>query len=241
MKQYTLSLLAITALTLIHSAHGAVLLLSSNNTGGNYPGNVTTVGAGASYTWQNLGTGNGPGNTDAQTLSQDPSFTKMKDGGAGPFGGNFTIFSTYGGNVGQTSIFDLGTTRSVDYVTLCAQVSTNQQGIGYFTAYTSNDGTNFTLFGRWSEVAPADSQLAVLTIDPAGSVNTRYVMFYTNRYAGSIGETALPGQATYYQQAVLGEQAVWGTAIPEPASWSLLMLGGAGVFALRYRRHMAKR
>ena len=35
-------------------------------------------------------------------------------------------------------------------------------------------------------------------------------MFYTNRYAGNVGETALPGQAVYYQQAVLGEQMVFG-------------------------------
>lgn len=239
-NMYAAGLFAFAAFPLIPSAHGAVLL-SSNNTTGPYPGNVTTLGAGATYTWQNLGTGNGPGNTDAQTLSNDPSFTKMTDGYVAPSGLN-AIYSGYGaaGNAGQTSIFDLGTTRSVDYVTLSAQVATNQQGIGYFTAYTSNDGTNFTLFGRWSEAAPVDSSNAVLTIDPTGSVDARYVMFYTNRYAGNVGETALPGQATFYQQAILGEQAVWGAAIPEPATSGLLVLGGAWVLALRRRRTPVK-
>lgn len=234
MKIQKIAILTFATVALIQSGHGAVLLLSSNATGGDAPGAVGTLGSGASYTWQNLGTGWGPGNTDSGTIGQDLSYTKMKDGGSVANGGNFATFSVYGGNVGQTLIFNLGGTRLVDYVRLSARVATNQAGVGYFAAYTSTDGTNFTLFERWSEVAPADSPNATLTIDPAGSVLASHVMFYTNRYAGNVGATALPGQATYYQQTVLGEAMVFGT-VPEPAAMSFGLVATCGLIIRRRR------
>jgi len=215
----------------------SAVLLSNNNTSGDYPGSVVKLSTGATYTWgTNTSAGNGPGNTDSQTLAQDTSFTKMVDGTSASGGGSFATFSAWDSSVGQTAIFNLNNVYRIEYATISAlfNSSNNTAGVGLFQAYTSTDGVNYTLFGRWTDPAPSDGSNQILTINPAAAVNAQYVMFYTNRYAPNAGEPVLPGQ-TYYHQVVLGEMAVWGT-VPEPKTWGLIIAGLAFIAIIKRRK-----
>lgn len=215
----------------------SAVLLSNNNTGGDYPGSVVKLSTGATYTWgTDALAGNGPGNTDSQTLAQDASFTKMTDGISAAGGGSYATYSAWDSSQGQTAIFNLNSVYRIEYVTLSASFNAtgNTAGVGLFQAYTSTDGVNYTLFGRWTDAAPSNGSNQILTINPAADVNARYVMFYTNRYAGNAGESTLPGQ-TYYHQVVLGEMAVWGT-VPEPKTWGLIIAGLAFIAIIKRRK-----
>ena len=201
------------------------ILLSGNNTGGDYPGAVPTLATGATYSWL--------AGSDAAVVTQDSGYTLMTNGMSEAAGGYGAVYGTWGATATYTAVFDLKAAYQIDRVgvstafTFTAGSADHSAGIGKLTVWTSADGTNYgTAWGQLVDPTPVDGRNIDLSV-LAAPVDARYVKIEIDRI-GSPGNT-------WYMQARTGEIAIFGGAIPEPLSLGLLTLGAA-VLAVRRRR-----
>lgn len=146
---------------------------------------------------------------------------------------NFEWFSYNGANSAQVT-YDLGSIFSIDQLALWNEEGS---GIGLLTLLSSTDGLSFSSIGAFT---PTDNPVSLTpATDTYGADvfsfamrSTRYVRFDMsgcpqpkNNYAGcAIGEVAF-------------RTASVGGAVPEPATWMMMMIGfGAVGFITRRRR-----
>ena len=207
------------------AADAAPLLLSGNNTGGDYPGAVAALATGATYNWL--------AGSDADVIAQDPGYTKMTDGMSEAAGGYGAVYGGWGTTATYTAVFDLKAAYQIDRVGVSAAFTftdgnvDHSAGIGKLTVWTSVDGINYgTAWGQLLDPTPVDGRNIDLSV-LAAPVDARYVKIEIDRI-GSPGNT-------WYMQARTGEIAIFGGASPEPLSLGLLTLGAA-VLAVRRRR-----
>lgn len=154
-------------------------------------------------------------------IASNPSHTLV-------FAGN-EWFSNSGTDTAQVT-YDFGSVRKFDALALWNEESS---GIGKLDLFTSVDGVTFNAL---ASVSPTDNPLADYLADvfTFGNTDARYV-----RFAMSGCPQSNPGS---FPACAIGEVAFRAAAVPEPASWAM-MLGGFGVVggALRSRRKTSVR
>lgn len=134
-------------------------------------------------------------------------------------------------NAGSTSAsvtYDLGAILGIDAVALWNE---DFSGIGTLNLFSSTDGI---LFAALLGVNPADT-LNNADYGPQvfnfGALNTRFVRFDMSN---------CPQQPSGYESCAIGEVAFRTAAtgaVPEPATWAMMLLGFGGIgFSIRRRR-----
>lgn len=134
------------------------------------------------------------------------------------------------GNSGTSTLqvtYDLGSVKKINALALWNEESS---GIGSLNLLTSLDGVSFTSLA--SGLSPTDNPLAAYLADvfSFGSVATRYV-----RFEASGCPQPNPGS---FPACAIGEVAFRAGAVPEPASWAM-MIAGFGLVGATMRRRVA--
>ena len=131
------------------------------------------------------------------------------------------------GNSGTTTLqvtYDLGSAKKINALALWNEESS---GIGQLNLLTSLNGSTFTSLA--TGLSPTDNPVGSYLADvfTFGAVSTRYV-----RFEASGCPQANPGS---FPACAIGEFAFRTAAVPEPASWAM-MIAGFGLVGATMRR-----
>lgn len=134
------------------------------------------------------------------------------------------------GNSGTSTLqvtYDLGSAQKISALALWNEESS---GIGSLNLLTSLDGITFSVLA--TGLSPTDNPLADYPADvfAFGAVSTRYV-----RFEASGCPQPNPGS---FPACAIGEVAFRAGAVPEPASWAM-MIAGFGLVGATMRRRVA--
>ena len=217
-KKLTAAAFAASALLASAAYAGPGVIISATsatvNTNGPGFGSITNTfdqsGLSAGYT-------SGVTNFDAY-IASGPTHTTTFNG--------FEFF----GNSGTTTLqvtYDLGSIKSINALALWNEESS---GIGSLNLLSSLDGINFSALA--TGLSPTDHGLANYLADvfAFGNVSTRYV-----RFEASGCPQPIVGS---FAACAIGEVAFRAGAVPEPASWAM-MIAGFGLVGATMRRRTA--
>jgi hypothetical protein len=150
-------------------------------------------------------------------IASNPSHTLVFSG--------FEFFGNSGTSTLQVT-YDLGSAKRINALALWNEESS---GIGRLNLLSSLDGVNFSSLA--TGLSPTDNPLASYLADvfTFGNVSTRYV-----RFEASGCPQPNPGS---FPACAIGEVA-FRSAVPEPASWAM-MIAGFGLVGAAMRRRVA--
>jgi hypothetical protein len=198
-------------------------LLSENvvGTGSLFP-SETKITTGATYQWL--------AGTDSSIAGSDLQGTKMIDGVGAAGGATFALWSNWDGG-DATLVFDLKAQYQITSTGVYTNLDWPNTGLPYLSVYTSTDGSSYTPFGSWLD-NPANGTDVLATVN-GQAIDAQYVKFVFMR---SVDYPGQGGRQNWSHNYILGEAMVYGNAIPEPATLTLLSLGGIFTAIRRKRK-----